>query len=535
MKMKKVIMAHLLILIVVAAGCLFKPPAEVRFSIDRTVVAPAGTLHVVVFVNNTGKVGLTGATLVLSDDSFQILQEPKFPDVLSVGQSVQLVWILKAPPKPGVYTLKLSLELTDELKRSWTGFYGQFRVSVSNDAGPPNEIGLEIGGPETLHGGETSTITVTINNKLETRIELVDITLDLLDGMKMVSADTLPESIGSKQTITLQYTVKAPYAYRKGYISAMVRYRVGDSEKSVVNSIPLEITWRPWNMDSRTLEEAYGLKYHWITDEYLVDGYWAALYNSTPAFNRTELRNLTLRIIGNVSSEPSAAKAIYDWTTSTYSFGGTISTLEPERILPQDKPSYAEGQILVTAMLRSANIPARVVTLYSGTDCTLRPITEFYTSDGWYIVDIEHGFIGSIEEYLASPYFPRLYQIITWNGYRLVAQSPTELNGHEHVDVTGDFIANLEDRLLRVVSERLKPELRSKLMIVLNNLNENERLYALFLLSSAPTTDDLNRVMEEYSTEKIEQSIKAMYEFYRDIEWSDDFTRYWKIFAGDVG
>ncbi|NJE29646.1 transglutaminase domain-containing protein [Thermococcus sp. 18S1] len=535
MKMRKAILVPLLILIVVVSGCLFKPPAEVRFSVDRTVVAPDGTLHVIVFVNNTGKVGLTGATLVLGDDSFQILQEPKFPDVLPVGHSVQLVWILKAPAIPGYYNLKLSLELTDELKRTWTGFYGQFRIFVSEGAAPSDEIGLEISGPETLHGGETSTITVTIKNKLEAPIDLLDIRLDLLDGMRVVSADALPESISENGKITLRYTVKAPYAYRKGYISTILRYKIGSSEKSVIESVPLEVTWRPWNADSGTLKDAYDLKYHWITDGYLVDGYWSERYNSTPTFNRTELRNLTLKIIGNTSSEPGAAEAIYGWMMRTYSFGDTTSTLEPDKILLQDRLSYAEGQILTTAMLRSIDIPARIVTLYNGTDCTQRPVTEFYTTDGWYVVDIEHGFIGSLEEYLASPYFPRLYQIITEDGYRMVAQSPTELRGHEHVDVTGDFIANLEDRLISVVSGRLKPELRSKLTMVLNNLNENERLYALFLLSSAPNNDDLNRVMEEYSTKKIEQNVKTMYEFYRDMEWSDDFTRYWKIFAGDVG
>ncbi|ASJ07573.1 transglutaminase-like domain-containing protein [Thermococcus pacificus] len=534
MGMKRILLVFPLLVLVMASGCLFKPPAEVRFSLDRTTVAPDDTIHVIVLINNTGKVGLTGANLVLGDSNFQILQEPKFPDVLPVGETAQLVWILKAPPTPGHYNLKLSLELTDELKRTWTGFYGQFLVTVSNKTPPRGELKLDVLGPETLRGGEVSNLSVTITNPLDVPIELTNIKLDLLEGMKVLSVSTMPETIHEGKTISLKYTVKAPYAYREGYISAVLRYRIGDMEKSVVKSVPLRVVWTPWNESEETLKEAYGLKYHWITDSYLVDGYWAEKYNSTPVFERSELRKKTLGVIGAAESEVQAAEAIYRWMMHTYSFGDTTSTLEPDRILLQDRISYAEGQILMTAMLRSIDIPARIVTLYNGTDCTRRPITEFYTVDGWYVVDIEHGFVGSLDEYLASPYFPRLYQMITGEGYRLVAQSPTELRGHEHVDVTGDFIADLEDRLLTVINGRLQPELRSKLMVVMNNLDENERLYALFLFSSAPSDDDLNRVIEEYSTKRIEQNVKTMYEFYRGMEWSDDFTRYWRIFAGEV-
>ncbi|ASJ09684.1 hypothetical protein A3L11_10740 [Thermococcus siculi] len=533
MVMRKVLLA-LLVLTVLASGCLFKPPAEVRFSLDKTTVPPDGTIHVVVLVNNTGKVGLTGATLVLGDDSFQILQEPRFPDVLPVGEAVQLVWILKAPAKPGYYDLKLSLELTDELKRTWTGFYGQFRVVVSEEATAPDEISMNVSAPKSLHGGETARLTIRLRSTLDVPMDLIDLRLDLLEGMKIVSADALPDTIQPGEVIPLRYTVKAPYAYRNGYVSVILRYKVGDAEKSVVKSVPLEITWTPWNESEETLKEAYGLKYHWVTDEYLLDGYWADKYNSTPSVDREELKNWTLKVIGHSKSEMEAAEAVYKWMMRTYSFGDTTSTLEPGKIFIQDRISYAEGQILLTAMLRSVKVPARIVTLYNGTDCTKRPITEFYTADGWYVVDIEHGFVGSLEDYLGSPYFPRLYQLITRDGYRMVAQSPERLEGHEHVDVTGDFIANLEDRLLTVVSGRLKPELRSKLMIVMNNLDENERLYALFLLSSAPSDEELNGVMEEYGTKKIEQNVKTMYEFYRDMEWSDDFTKYWRIFAGEV-
>jgi len=532
MVMRKLI--PLLILIVVASGCLFKPPAEVKFSVDRTVVRPGGTIHVVVLVNNTGKVGLTGATLVLGDDSFQILQEPKFPEVLPVGDSVQLIWILRAPVKPGIYNLKLSLELRDELKRSWTGFYGQFRITVSSSTGPSDELEIEVRAPESVDGGKTFEITVVIRNKLEVPIELRDLSFNLFPGMKIITADALPATLDGKGEVRVKYTLKAPYAYRDGYVSAILKYAIGGAEASAVQSFPMKVVWTPWNRSEEALKEAYELKYHWITDEYLVDGYWVKRYNSTPTFNGTEFRNVTLKVIGYAESESQAAEAIYRWMMRTYSFGDTTSTLEPEKILPQDRISYAEGQILTTAMLRSINVPARVVTLYNGTDCTLRPLTEFYTADGWYIVDLRHDFVGSLDEYIASPYFPKIYQLVTREGYRIVAQAPATLKGHEHVDVTGDFLANLEERLLESVTARLKPELRSKLMIVMNNLDENERLYALFLFASAPSEDDLNRILGEYSTNKIEQDVKTMYEFYKTLEWADDFTKYWRIFAGEV-
>lgn len=534
MVMRKTLVPVVFIFVVLVFGCLFKPPAEVRFSVDKTLVRPGGTLHVMVFVNNTGKVGLTGATLILGDDNFQILQEPKFPDLLKVGDSVQLVWILRAPLKPGVYNLKLSLELTDELKRSWTGFYGQFRITVSDEAGPPDELKLNVEAPSTLTGGKTAQINVTIENTLEVPVDLRDISFNLMDGMKLLSADALPDTLDAHKKIELSYTIKAPYAYRDGYISVIVKYSLSGAESSIVKSVPLKVLWRPWEEDDETLQTAYGLRYHWITDEYIVDGYWMERYNSTSAFNGTDLRNLTLKVIGNAESEFQAAQAIYDWMMRTYSFGDTTSTLEPSKILLQDRISYAEAQILMTAMLRSVNVPARIVTLFNGTNCTLWPMTEFYTADSWYVADIKHGFVGSLDEYLASPYFPKLYQLVTRDGYRIVAQSPSSLNGHGHVDVTGDFLADLEDRLLRIVTERLKPELRSKLMIVMNNLDENQRLYALFLFS-APSKEDLNRVLSTYSTRKIEQDVKTMYEFYRTMTWSDDFTRYWKIFAGEVG
>ncbi|WP_297417016.1 transglutaminase domain-containing protein [Thermococcus sp.] len=532
MVMKRILLAVSILLLVIASGCLFRPPAEVTFSLDRTTVTPGGTLHVIVTVNNTGKVGLTGATLIISNGNFEIIQEPKFPDVLPVGKVIQLVWIVRAPVKPGLYNMKLSLELTDELKRTWTGFYDQFRVVVSKKTPPTGEVTVGITAPGRMNGGAISPVKVEITNTMNTKVILENLKLDLLPGMNITSAGTLPDEIGPGDTVSVRYVVRTPYAYRNGYISAILKYNVGGVDRSAAASFPVVIVWEPWNANTSTLRKAYGFEYHWITDKYLVDGYWAKKYNSTPDFNRELLRKKTLALIRGATSETQAAGLIYDWITREYTFGGNTTTLKPSEIMTKKRISYAEGQILLTAMLRSINIPARVVTLYNGTDCTMRPMTEFYTSDGWYIIDLRHSFIGDIDDYLASPYFPRLYQLITEKGYRLVAQSPTTLKGHAHIDVTGDFMANLEDRLIRIVSSRLKPQLRSKFMIVLNDMNPNERLYALFLFSSAPNNDALNAAFEDFSTEKIEQNVKALYEFYKDMEWSENFTRYWKIFVG---
>ncbi|ASJ10443.1 hypothetical protein A3L12_03575 [Thermococcus sp. P6] len=523
----------ILMVMVVASGCLFRPPAEVRFSVDRTVVGPGEKVHVIVTVNNTGKVGLTGATLVLSGGDFQILQEPKFPDVLPVGETVQLVWILRAPARPGVYDLKLSLELTDELRRSWTGFYGQFRIRVSMEEIPPEGVELEVEAPDSVTGGNTTRLTVIIKNRLDVPVELRGVDLELLEGMEIVGSSALPESVEGKGEVRVSYLIKTPYAHREGYASTIVRYAVNGREYRSIKSFPMEVLWRPWERGENALKDAYGLKYHWITDGYLVDAYWMELYNSTPIFNRTELREVALKIIGNSTSEAEAARRIYNWTMERYSLGDTTSSLKVRDILPQDRISYAEGQILFTAMLRSLNVPARIITLSNGTDCTFRPMTEFYTVDGWYVVDLRHGFVGPVDEYIASPYFPRIYQLVTVEGYRIVAQAPTELKGHEHIDVTADFLSNLEDRLLRVITGRLDPGLRSKLMVVMNDLNEKERLYALFLFASAPG-DDLNRVLGEYSTDRIEEYVKTLYDFYKNLTWRDDFTRYWRIFAGEV-
>ncbi|WP_297496916.1 transglutaminase domain-containing protein [Thermococcus sp.] len=533
MGMRKVL-PILLVLIVLASGCLFRPPAEVKFSIDNTAVPPGGTFHLIVTVNNTGKVGLVGATLILGNDGFQIVQEPSFPEILKVGQSVQLVWIIRAPEKPGTYNLQVSLELRDELKRTWTGFYGNFRITVSKEALLPERLLLNVTAPKNVNGGSTFTATVTIKNEFKSPVQLLNASFTLLPGMKVVSAPTLPPQLEPDKSATLRYTIRAPFASRNGFVTYLIRYFTGGSFGSVAGSFRVMVTWKPWEANDETLFKAYGKEYHWIVDSYIVDEYWVKKFNSTSYFDRKNLKPLALRVIGNATSDVDAAERVFHWILSNYSLGDITTTLQPDRILPQDRISYIEAQILATAMLRSLNIPARIVSLFNGTDCTIRPVTEFYTSDGWYIIDFKHGFIGSLDDYLASPYFPRVYQLVTRDHYRIVAQSPIALKGHEHVDVTNEFLGNLEGRLMNRVLERVSPTLRSKVTLALSEMPPGERIFALFIFSSAPNESDLNRILGEWSVDKIEKTVQAVYDFYKNMPWKDNFTYYWKIFAGEV-
>ncbi|WP_297074075.1 transglutaminase-like domain-containing protein [Thermococcus sp.] len=533
MKVRKTAVLLALAFIVFASGCLVKPPAKVTFSIDKTVVPPGGTFHIIVNVNNTGKVGLVGANLIISNPNFQIVQEPRFPSILKVGQSTQLVWIIRAPPKPGIYTLQVSLELRDELKRTWTGFYGHFRITVSNEENVPIKMFLNVTAPKRVFGGKEIPVTVRITNEYSENIEVLNISFMPLPGMNITGVPTPPKIIPANQNVTLRYTFRAPYAYRDGFVSILLKYRIGTVEKNIAKSFRITVIWQPWNANTEDLKRAYGENYVWLTYTHVVDKYWEEKYNSSSAFNATAFKPATLTIIGNASSEYQAALEIYKWIKAVYNFTANTTTITPKELLRMESISPREAQVLITAMLRSIDIPARIVSLYDGRDCTLRPITEFYTEDGWYVIDFRHGFIGTLDEYLASPYFPRVYQLVTSRGYRLMAlKYGSKL--HSHVDVTAQFTSNLEDRLMNVIINRVNPPLRSKLDLILNGLNEQEKLYALFLFASAPNNAELNKVLSEWSVDRIQKNIKVMYEFYRDVSWRDDFTYYWRVFTGEV-
>ncbi|WP_456395928.1 transglutaminase domain-containing protein [Thermococcus sp.] len=524
-----------LVLIILASGCLIKQPARVSFKIDKTVLKPGEDFHVIVTINNTGKVALVGANLLLKDDRFQVLQAPRFPSPLKVGESVELMWILKAPEKPGVYNLYLPLELEDELHRSWGGFYGQFSIRVVKGEVPIPSRGVEmnITVPPEVSGGSEFDVEVSIYNRGANSIDIYNVSLSLLDGMSVVERGRIPSTLQPKSSEKITYRIKAPYRYVSGYISATLRYVSKDTVKTLVESSKTVVIWKPWNVSNAVLMKAYGTKYHWITDEYIVDAYWNQKYNSTSRFNRTALRPYALPLIRRAKSDYEAAVAVYNWISwmSTRKSGNI--TLDPmEMIERKESFGYTEGQILFTAMMRSLNIPSRIVSLYNGEDCTIDPVSEVYISGKWYVVDFRHGFIGTRDDYLATPYFPRIYQLLTEENYKLVAQSPEEMKGHEHVDVTPEYLVNIDERLSDIVFERLNPTLRSKVNKVLLRLDENERLYALFLFASAPEKD-LNNVLGNYSEGRIEKRIKVLYEFYKNMPWSENFMKYWKLFAGE--
>ncbi len=527
--MRRTVPILLLVGIIMASGCLFRPPAEVHFSVDKTLVNPGGTIHLIVFINNTGKVGLTGATLLIKSEDFKVLQEPDFPSVLPVGKSLQLVWIIQAPTKPGAYDLKVSLELNDELKRTWTGFYSQFRITVGTEIPSTAPLEVKISAPETVIGGSTAEVGVFIRNKAGINVSLDDVFLTLLPGMEVTNHSEVPVRVAPGKTVSVYYRVKFPYAYRKGYISTLVKYTIGNSKRSLARSAMIRVIWQPWTQNEVVLKEAYGDNYRWLYGRFLVDAYWARKYNSTPTYDSAKLRKIALPLVNSSVSELGAAEELYKWLESNYKIGGNTSTLDTSEMIQKDTLSVSEAQILLTALLRSVGIPARVVTLYNGTDCTINPITEFYTADGWDVIDVRQGIVAPVDAFIASKRFPKMYQLITERGYRLVAQAPQDMVGHEHVDVTPYFLINIRDRLLKEVSQRVRPELRSKLNLVLEGFDENEELYTLFLFASAPP-DQLNNVFTVYSVKEIRETVKPIYEFYWGVPWSWDFSKYWKIF-----
>ncbi|WP_456368568.1 transglutaminase domain-containing protein [Thermococcus sp.] len=530
MKSGKHLILLAIVVVILASGCLFKPPAEVRFSVDKTSVYPGGIFHIIVTVNNTGKVGLTGATLILGNENFQILQEPTFPSVLKVGQTVQLVWVIQAPSKPGIYNLQVSLELRDELKRTWTGFYGHFRITVTTESNVPTKIKLTPEAPRVIMGGRSFTLKLVVENDYDQPVKVERIDISLLQGMRIIRSPSLPQTIEPEGKLLLFYNVSAPYSYRKGFVSVILHYSIGTSLKSVVASFDVEVIWRPWEVGRKSLQRAYGDYYSLIQENTLVDRYWEEKFNSSSSFNRTFFRAFGVAIIGNASSEYDAALRLYRWVEASYNTTDNTTTVDPDRIFRRNSLSPVEKQLLITALLRSINVPARVVSLFNGSDCTMDPLTEFYTNDGWYLIDTKHGFIGRLDEYLASPYFPKVYQIVSTKGYRVVVQNPGG-HPHSHVDVTTDFTSNLDSRIYNVLVERIHPHLRSKLDLVLSGMNGNERLYALFLLSSAPP-DELNTLLSTRNADDIQKTIKALYEFYWDVPWKDDFRFYWRILAG---
>jgi len=62
-------------------------------------------------------------------------------------------------------------------------------------------------------------------------------------------------------------------------------------------------------------------------------------------------------------------------------------------------------------------------------------------------------------------------------------------------------------------------------------IKENEQIFALFILASAPEKE-LNEMLIKYDYRDIAKTLRALYEFYKDKPWPDDFRKYWYILRG---
>ncbi|RLF86795.1 transglutaminase domain-containing protein, partial [Thermococci archaeon] len=64
--------------------------------------------------------------------------------------------------------------------------------------------------------------------------------------------------------------------------------------------------------------------------------------------------------------------------------------------------------------------------------------------------------------------------------------------------------------------------------VVLINMNQNERIFTLFLFASAPERE-LNLVFQKANPRNLAKNVDALYEFYKDRPWPESFGEYWDI------
>ena len=520
-----------LIFLIFASGCLVKEPAKVDITIDKSVVKEENVFHIIVRINNTGKVAITGINLYLNDPRFKISQKPKFDAPLGVGEAREFIWIVKAPKDTGRYFLKASVEVTDELQRTWGGFYKEFIINViekENEIPPLGILNAIITSPTEVTGGNDFQLQITLQNVGNGPVKIKGISIYPLEGMEVTKTPSLPNDISPGEIIKLNYTIKTPYMPKTGYLTISIVYMEGDIEKRELKNKFVKVIWMPWDYGEEILKTAYGEEYYWIHLQYLVDEYWKEKFNSSPIVDRDVLRNTFLKAIYGAQSEKEAAQKVYNFITSKYSLGNKTTSLNPTEIMSKKEISYEEATLLFTGALRSLNIPSRVISLYNGTDCTQNAISEFYSAGLWYVVDFKRGFFGSRKEYLSTPYFPKTYQMLTQGVYNLVAHSPEELKGHEHLDVTPEYLVNIEKDLTEGVMDKLSPVLKPRLSMVLVDMGKNERIFTLFLFASAPE-DELNLIFEKTTPKNLAKNIDALYSFYKDKPWPEDFREYWNI------
>ncbi len=528
-----------LIILVLALGCLYKAPYSIKASVEGSAVSPGEVFYIIVDFNNTGKVAFVGMEdLSQIPDGFMVLQEPQFPKLLKVGESVQLVWMIKAPTAPGAYPIKLRLNFVDELNRKWFEYHEFLITVVASNPPPPSpepkegHLTVKLASPREVLGGEEFEVEVSLSNEGEGDVRVEGVGLHLPGGLKVVSSPVFPLELEPHEDKRVVYAVRAPYSTLEGYMTLVVSYDEGGGMEKKPLSAPIRVVWQPWKNEG-ALEEAYGDNYRWIANPYVVDGYWARKYNADIVGDVESLRNVALPIVENASSEVEAGERLYGWIKENYVLGDNTTAVDPVKVLPQRKISYAEADILFVGLMKAVNVPARLVTLYDGKDCTARPVAEFYAGGKWYVVNFERDFFGELGDYMASPYFPRLYQLLG-EGYMAVSFNPITLAGHEHVDVSAHLLEGVEDAIFKKVGERLTPNSRLQFEKVINSLDDNDKLFALFLFASAPR-EELNYVLSHYPTGDIVKGVEVIHEFYKGKPYPEDFGKYWNVLKEGLG
>lgn len=525
------ISALIIVLLVIFSGCIYKPPYIISISLNKPVLEAGETFYITMVFNNTGKVAFVRMEdLSEVPDNFVIIQSPRFPETLKVGESAKLVWVFKAPPTPGTYPLKLRFRFIDELNRPWFE-HKEFLVTVIKKKSQEGQGKLVMTfnlSSKRVNGGGKVTGFLNLTNLGDAPVEITSVLINPPEGATVISRGETPSTVPPKDTKILNFTLKMGYSHFKGYATVFVGYVENGQYHTDVLSSPIEVLWMPWEVDRETLKEAYGENYYWVVNPYVVDGYWKDKYNAEIIGDIESLKEYTKGLTEGAVSEGDAARNVFSWIKESYSFGDTTTAVDPILVAQQRKISYDEGQILFVGMMRALNIPSRLVTLYDGSDCTLNAVSEFYSDGKWYVVDFKRDFFGSRAEYMSTPYFPRIYYLFAKGGYKLVAQAPEEVKGHEHVDVGGEYLSEIQEGILGVLKTRTTAYGRVKLDKIVSTMRGDEKIFALFLLASAPK-DELNDLLEGADIGEIEKNIKTIYEFYKDVPYPEDFRVYWKV------
>ena len=525
------VFAPIIIFLVIFSGCIYKPPYVINISLNKPLLEAGETFYITMVFNNTGKVAFVKMEdLSEIPDNFIIVQSPQFPKTLKVGESARLVWVFRAPSTPGTYPLKLRFRFIDELNRPWFE-HKEFLVTViekKNKGGQGKLVMTFNLSSNKVNGGEEVTGFLNLTNLGDAPVKITSVLINPPRGATIISREEAPSAISPKDAEILNFTLKMGYSYFKGYVTVFVGYVENGQYRTDVLSSPIEVLWMPWKVDRETLKEVYGGNYYWIVNPYVVDGYWKEKYNAEIIGDIDSLREYTKGLTEGAISEVDAARNVFNWIKKNYSFGDTTTAVDPILIAQQRKISYDEGQILFVGMMRALNIPSRLVTLYDGSDCTLNAVSEFYSGGKWYVVDFKRDFFGSRAEYMSTPYFPRIYYLFAKGGYKLVAQAPEEVRGHEHVNVGAEYLSEMQDGILGVLKTRTTAYGKIKLDKIISTMQGDERIFALFLLASAPR-NELNELLEGADIGEIEKNIKTIYEFYKDVPYPEDFRVYWKV------